>query len=62
MTIGDLKHLELIYKKNKAILKEKDELGRNLIYIASRNGYYDICEFLLEEGMDPNETQKTKRN
>ena len=49
MTIGDLKHLELIYKKNKAILKEKDELGRNLIYIAARNGYYDICEFLLEE-------------
>ena len=60
MTIGDLKHLELIYKKNKAILKEKDELGRNLIYIAARNGYYDICEFLLEEGMEPNETQKTK--
>ena len=60
VTIGDLKHLELIYKKNKKILKEKDELKRNLLYIAARNGYYDICEFLLEEGMDPNETQKTK--
>jgi hypothetical protein len=55
-----LTHLELIYKKNKAILKEKDELKRNLLYIAARNGYYDICEFLLEEGMDPNETQNTK--
>ena len=60
VTIGDLTHLELIYKKNKTILKEKDELKRNLLYIAARNGYYDICEFLLEEGMDPNETQNTK--
>ena len=59
VTIGDLKHLELIYKKNKKILKEKDKLERNLLYIAARNGYSDICEFLLEEGMDPNETQKT---
>ena len=60
VTIGDLKHLESIYKKNKKILKEKDGLDRSLLYIAARNGYYDICEFLLEEGMDPNETQGTK--
>ena len=58
--IGDLKQLQSIYKENRNILKEKDELKRNLLYIAARNGYYDICEFLLEEGMDPNETQKTK--
>lgn len=55
-----MEHLELIYKKNRKIIKEKDELKRNLLYIAARNGYYDICEFLLEEGMDPNESQKTK--
>ena len=52
--------MESIYKENRNILKEKDELKRNLLYIAARNGYYDICEFLLEEGMDPNETQKNK--
>ena len=58
--IGDLENLKKIYEKNKNILKEKDELGRNLLYISARNGFNDICEFLLEEGMDPNETQSTK--
>ena len=58
--IGDLQNLKEIYKKNKNILKEKDELGRNLLYISARNGFTEICEFLLEEGMDPNETQNTK--
>ena len=58
--IGDLQNLKEIYKKNKNILKEKDELGRNLLYISARNGFKEICEFLLEEGMDPNETQNTK--
>ena len=58
--IGDLENLKKIYEKDKNILKEKDELGRNLLYISARNGFNDICEFLLEEGMDPNETQGTK--
>lgn len=58
--IGDLENLKKIYEKNKNIIKEKDELGRNLLYISARNGFNDICEFLLEEGMDPNETQGTK--
>ena len=58
--IGDLENLKKIYEKNKNILKEKDELGRNLLYISARIGFNDICEFLLEEGMDPNETQGTK--
>ena len=60
VVIGDLENLKKIYEKNKNILKEKDELGRNLLYISARNGFNDICEFLLEEGMDPNETQGTK--
>ena len=60
--IGDLKSLVKLYTKDKNILKEKDELGRNLLYIAARNGFNDICEFLLEEGIiDPNDTQNSKR-
>ena len=59
--IGDLKSLVKLYTKDKNILKEKDELGRNLLYIAARNGFNDICEFLLEEGIiDPNDTQNSK--
>ena len=57
--IGDLNKLKELYNKNKNILRDKDKLDRNLLYIAAKNGFYNICEFLLEEGMDPNETQKT---
>lgn len=57
--IGDLYNLKKIYEENKNILKEKDEFNRSLLYIAAKNGFYEICEFLLEEGMDPNETQST---
>ena len=58
-TIGDLENLKKLYDNDNLILKEKDYLGRNLLYIAARNGYKDICQFLLEEGMDPNEIQSS---
>ena len=59
--IDDLQSLKKLYNIDNSILKDKDELGRNLLYIAARNGFNDICEFLMEEGIiDPNETQKTK--
>ena len=58
-TIGDLKNLKILFEKNNKILKEKDYIGRSLLYIAARNGYNDICQFLLEEGMDPNEIQSS---
>ena len=58
-TIGDLEKLKQLYDKDNTILNEKDYLGRNLLYIAARNGYIDICQFLLEEGMDPNEIQSS---
>ena len=57
--IGDLKNLKKLYKENKNILKEKDLLGRSLLYISARNGFTDICQFLLEEGIDPNDFQST---
>ena len=50
-----------MYNIDYNILKDKDELGKNLLYIAARNGFNDICEFLMDEGIiDPNETQKTR--
>ena len=58
-TIGDLENLKILYEKDHKILREKDYLGRSLLYIAARNGYIDICQFLLEEGMDPNEIQSS---
>ena len=58
-TIGDLQNLQLLYEKDNSILWKKDYLDRGLLYIAARNGYIDICRFLLEEGMDPNEIQSS---
>lgn len=59
--IGDLKKLkELISsKKNKGILIQKDSLERTLLYIASRNGYYDIVEYLIKIGADVNAKQSS---
>ena len=59
--IGDLKKLkELIYsEKNKEILIQKDSLERTLLYNSSRNGYYDIAEFLIKIGADVNARQQT---
>lgn len=43
------------------ILKDNDDLGRNLLYIVAWNDFNDICVFLMEEGIiEPNKTQKTK--
>lgn len=53
--IDDLESLKKIYYQNKNIINEKDNLGRSLLYIAARNGFNDITEFLLEEGVNPDE-------
>ena len=37
----------------------KDNLGRSLLYLSARNGYLDICKYLLEKGAKVNETQST---
>ena len=54
-TREDLENLKILVENDNKILKEKDYIGRSLLYIAARNGYNQICQFLLEEGMDPNE-------
>jgi len=43
----------------KHLLKDKDERGQTLLYIASRSGFYDTCELLLEKGASANEVQST---
>ncbi len=44
---------------NEKLLNYKDPLQRNLLYIAARNGHVSICEYLINKGMDINETQHT---
>ncbi len=35
-----------------------DPLGRNLLYLAARNGHSNICEYLINKGIKVNELQK----
>ncbi|CAF4749062.1 unnamed protein product [Rotaria socialis] len=44
-------------KRQHYLLNERDEFGRTLLYIASRNGFHNICNFLLKSGCKINEVQ-----
>lgn len=57
--IGDLNSLKSLIAKNKNLLQEKDSLQRNLLYLAARNGYFNITEYLLNKGININEVQST---
>ena len=58
VVVGDLESLSMMVYNNRRILYEKDGLERSLLYLAARNGYFNICEFLLKNGANINETQK----
>ena len=58
VVVGDLDTLKRLVNQNKKILLEKDDLQRSLLYLAARNGFFNICEFLLKNGANINETQK----
>jgi len=55
--IGDLNSLKYYIEFNKALLNKKDELNRSLLYLAARNGYYNLTEYLLNKGINVNEVQ-----
>jgi ankyrin repeat protein len=57
--IGDLNSLKSLLKNNKNLLYSKDYLQRSLLYLAARNGYFDVTEYLLKKGIDINEVQST---
>lgn len=56
---GHTRALASQIKSREHLLKDKDERGRTLLYIASRSGFYDMCELLLEKGASINEVQST---
>lgn len=55
--IGDLEALKYNIDKNKNLLFKKDELKRSLLYLAARNGYYNLTEYLLKKGININDVQ-----
>ena len=58
---GNLKLLKKLMhiKKNKYFLKKMDDLHRTLLYLAARNGFKNIVEYLIKIGVDLNSTQST---
>lgn len=57
--VGGLDKLILIIENDSSIINQKDNLGRSLLYLAARNGYINICLYLLRKGANVNDTQKT---
>ena len=45
-------------ENNKNLLNIKDDLKRSLLYLSTRNGYFDLTEYLLKKGININEIQK----
>ncbi|CAF1239628.1 unnamed protein product [Didymodactylos carnosus] len=58
VTTGNFKSLVEQIRKHKYLLNQRDEFGRTLLYLAARNGFYNICDFLLKSGCNVNEIQK----
>ena len=58
---GNFKLLKTLIrtKKNKNFLRNIDDLKRTLLYLAARNGFKDIVEYLIKIGADLNSTQST---
>lgn len=55
--IGDLNSLMNLISNRSSLLSSRDKYGRSLLYLAVRIGYDDICRFLLDKGINVNETQ-----
>ena len=55
---GHTEALTLRIDKTRNLVKDKDEFGRTLLYIASKSGFYDTCKLLLEKGASIDEAQK----
>ena len=54
---GHTDELTLRIAKDGNIVQQRDEHGRTLLYMASKSGFYDTCNLLLQKGADVNEAQ-----
>ena len=56
--VGDLYSLKNAIEKDKNLLFKKDGLKRSLLYLAARNGYFNLSEYLIKKGINVNEVQR----
>ena len=55
---GNTEELRTLIKRNKFLVKESDEHGRTLLYLACKSGFYDMVKMLLQNGADINNVQR----
>ena len=55
--VGGLDEIKYFIQHNPMCLNQKDKLGRTILYIAARNGYYSLCKYLLDQGANINDYQ-----
>ena len=48
--VGGLEEIKALLKNNSNLIYSKDSMGRSILYIAARNGYYSLCKYLLNKG------------
>ena len=55
---GNTEELRALIGRNKSLVKESDEHGRTLLYLACKSGFYDMVKMLLQKGADINKIQR----
>ena len=55
---GDTEELRTLIRINKSLVKESDEHGRTLLYLACKSGFYDMVKMLLQNGAEINMVQR----
>ena len=57
--VGGFKELKQLINQYPSLVQKKDKLDRSLLYLAARNGYFNICHYLIQKGADINAIQST---
>lgn len=52
--LGNLNKVKEIINSNKDLINSMNDKGKTLLHIAAKYGYYDICKFLVDSGIDVN--------
>ena len=55
--VNGIYEIKILLENNKNLLYFKDNLGRTIFYLACRNGYFSLCQYLLIKGALIEESQ-----
>jgi hypothetical protein len=47
--VGNVDMIKKLNYSDKQLFEDVDELGRTCLYIAAKNGFYELCRFLFDK-------------